>query len=149
MKGPVSTTIDSMKGQQWIYNDVVVEILGCMVGTGETGQEIEIYLNSGNTIYTDYVNIEKVIKKFRPLHEQALILQRNEEKKLTVCAPSTTSEIRDLLMDQLHALRNNPSKEVIAQSRAINETVNQFTLLAKAELEYKKFVKTSHLPKDV
>lgn len=136
----IDTRLAEMKGQQWIYNDIVVEVLGHVMNAGEKGQDIEIYLNSGQTIYTDIFKIENVINKFHPIHEQAVILQKQENNRLTVCSGDVVTEVRDLLMDQLRTIRANPTKEVIAQSKAINDTINQFTNLARTELEYKKFV---------
>lgn len=135
----IDEILAKMKGQQMIYNDIVVTILGYCIGVGEKGQDVEIYLNSGQTIYTDICKVFNVIKKFHPIHEQAVILQKQEEKKLTVCSGVVVAELRDMMLDQLRQLKTNPTKEVIAQSKAINETISQFTNLARAELEYKKF----------
>ncbi|MDE5975389.1 MAG: hypothetical protein K2G69_02440 [Muribaculaceae bacterium] len=128
--------IEEMKGGDWIYNDRVVTILGSCP-TNE-GKEIEIYLNNGETIYTDYVNVSRVLNRFHPVAEQARLLQKKTDNTLSVCSGDVISELRDTLLSQIRKLHDNPTKETLAQSKAINETINQFTNLARTELEYKK-----------
>lgn len=131
--------LGAMIDRDFIYRNNVVRVLNFMVGTGEKGNDIEIYLNDGRTIDTNYVKVQKILEDFQPLQEQARVLQRRESATLSVCGGGVVTELRDTLLDQLRAIRENPSKEVLAQSKAVNETVSVFTNLARAELEYKKF----------
>lgn len=124
-----------MKGQQYIYNNVVVEFLGLCVGVGETLSEVEIYI-SGQTIYTDYLKAGKVLDQFQPIQEQAMILQKQQDKTLSVIPKSEVEEVRGIMLDQLRELRSNPSKETIDKSRATNETVNTLLNVYKTTLEY-------------
>lgn len=135
---PIATRLDEMKGKEWIYNDMAVTILGSVIIEG--GKEIEIYLNNGNTIYTDFVKVGKLLDKFRPVAEQARLLQVQRDRTLNVCSGDIVQEMRDSLLAQLREIRANPTKEVLAQSKAVNETINQFTNLARTELEFKKMV---------
>lgn len=135
---PITARLDDMKGKEWIYNDVAVTILGFVIIGG--GEEIEIYLNNGRTIYTDFVKVGKVLNKFHPVAEQARLLQAQQDRTLNTCSNDIVSEMRDTLLAQLREIRTNPTKEVIAQSKAVNETINQFTNLARTELEFKKMV---------
>ncbi len=133
---PLSVQLDELKGKEWIYNDIAVTVLGSCITGG--GKDVEIYLNNGKTIYTDFAKLPSVISKFRPIAEQARILQKQEDSRLSVCSGDIVSELRDTLINQFREIRANPSKEVLAQSKAVNDTVNQFTNLARTELEFKK-----------
>lgn len=133
---PISVRLDEMKSKEWIYNDCVVTVLGSIMVDG--GKEIEIYLNNGQTIYTDFTRIGKLLDKFRPVAEQARLLQAQQDRTLSTCSQDIVSEMRDTLLAQLREIRANPSKEVLAQSKAVNETISQFTNLARTELEFKK-----------
>lgn len=133
---PLTVQLDDMKNKEWIYNDRVVTVLGSYFIEG--GKEVEIYLNNGETIYTDFAKLPKLIERFRPVAEQARILQAQQDRTLNTCSNDIVSEMRDTLLAQLRAIRANPTKEVLAQSKAVNETVNQFTNLARTELEFKK-----------
>lgn len=133
---PLSTQLDEMKNKEWIYNDRVVTVLGSYFIDG--GKEVEIYLNNGETIYTDFAELPKLLERFRPIAEQARILQAQQDRALNTCSNDIVSEMRDTLLAQLREIRANPTKEVLAQSKAVNETVNQFTNLARTELEFKK-----------
>lgn len=133
---PMCARLDDMKGNEYTYNDRVVTVLSYMFIDG--GKEVEIYLNSGETIYTNYATLPKVLDKFHPIAEQARILQKQADNRINVCSGDIVSEIRDTLLAQLREIRENPSKEVIAQSKAVNDTVNQFNQLARTELDFKR-----------
>lgn len=134
----ITLRLEEMQDKEWIYNDRVVTILGHCIIDG--GNEVEIYLSNGETIYTDFVKLAKVIDKFHPVAEQARLLQERQDRTLSVCGNNIVNEMRDALLEQLRAIRTNPSKEVLAQSKAVNDTINQFTNLARTELEYKKMM---------
>lgn len=130
-------TLEEMKGKQWIYKDTVVEILGYILGTGESGNDVEIYTNK-RTIETNLFQLPKVLKSFHPIHKQAQLLAREESKKLTVLDSDVIGEIRETVMAQIRRLKENPNEETIKQSKAINEGINTLTNLARTELEYRR-----------
>lgn len=136
MDNPLLLRLDGLKDRDLIRKDKVVRILdSCVISSGRS---IEIYLNTGETLYTDISKLKSVLDEFTPLQQQAAILQKREARKLSVCTNDVVGELRDTLLAQLKEIRKNPSKEVIAQSKAVNDTINQFTNLAKTELEFKK-----------
>lgn len=137
---PILVRLEEMKGKEYTYNDRVVTVLGSCAING--GKEVEIYLNSGETIYTDFTKLPNVVAKFRPIAEQARLLQEQKDRQLNVCSNDIVSEMRDILLTQLREIRQNPTKEVLAQSKAVNDTINQFTNLARTELEFKKMAVT-------
>ena len=135
-ESPFAVRLDEMKNKEWIYNDRVVTVLGsCFI---EGAKEVEIYLNSGETIYTDFAKLPRILERFRPVAEQVRLLQAHQDRQLNTCNNDIVSEMRDTLLAQLREIRANPTKEVLAQSKAVNDTVNQFTNLARTELEFKK-----------
>ena len=136
----LETQLSEMKGNEFIYRGAVIEILEYMIGTGDEGNDVEIYLNNGQTIYANYLDVKKHIANFTPITEQARALQKKQDMQLSVCAGSVVTELRTTLIEQIRILRENPSKEVLAQSKMINDTINQFTNLARTELEYKRFL---------
>lgn len=127
------------EGGPFIHNDRVVEILYYVYGSGVSGLDVEIYLKDGSSIQTDMTKLPKIMKQWHPIHEQAVILAREEAKKGSVLNQDVVGELRETILDQIRKLKDNPSKEAIEQSKALNATITTFTNLAKTELDFRRF----------
>lgn len=136
MEKAIIQELEDLKNQQMEYNGMVVTILGYAI-TGDSGNDVEIYTNR-LTIESNLFQINKTLKKFRPIHEQARLLAKEQQKKMTVLDSDSLNEIRDTVLTQIRMLRENPSEENIKMCKAVNESITTLTNLARTELEYRR-----------
>lgn len=129
------------KKGEFIWNDRVVQILYYVANTGMSGNEFEIYFKDGSSLLTDVIKLPRIMKQWHTIHPQAVLLAKEEAKKNTTLDATIIKDIRATVLDQIKALRENPTKETIAQTKAINESIGALCNVARTEIEYRKLFK--------
>lgn len=139
MSEAIAQQLENLKGKQWMYKNQVVEVLGYLLGCGDSGNDVEIYI-SGRTIETSLFELPKVLKSFEPIPQRLMIMAREEMKKNVAAITSdVVEEIRNTVLDQIRALRDKPTEERIKAAKAINESINTLTNFGRALHETNKY----------
>lgn len=126
---------------EFVWNDRVVQILYYVSNTGVSGNEFEIYFKDGSTLMTDVIKLPRQMRQWHPIHEQAVLLAREEAKKTTTLNPEVIKDLRTVVLDQIRRLKEHPDRDTIAQTKAINESIGALCNIARTEIEYRKLVK--------
>lgn len=135
------TTLERLKdmvGKAFLYKNEEVVILNYCEGTGDDGDEVEIYLNNGTTLVFSYINLPAKLEKFKPVSTQVIVLANRRLDSVSTVNPTIIQQLRDTVMQQIEAVKKDPS--AIAQAKQVFQGVNTLVNLAKTELEYRKYI---------
>lgn len=130
-----------MKGKPFVYKNKVVEILGYADGVGEEGEDVEIYLNDGTTIECLRMNLYRKLKEFGDATGTVVVLANHKLDNVSSMKPSVMQELRDTILQSIREVKDDPGK--VNQAKQIFQGVNTMINLARAELEYRKYMDES------
>lgn len=133
--------LKQMKNRPWVYRNKVVEIIGYADGVGEDGDEIEIYLNDGRTIECRITELSSKLKEFGHATGTVVVLAHQKLDQVSCMKPNVTEELRDTVLESIRMLKTDPG--TVNQAKQIFQGVNTMINLAKAELEYRKYIDSS------
>lgn len=135
--------LETMVNKPFLYRNEEVVILGICPGTGDDGDEVEIFLNNGKTLVFNYINLPAKIEQFKPISAQVIVLANNKLDSVSTVNPSIIQQLRDTVLQQIEAVKHNP--EAVGQAKQVFQGVNTLINLAKTELEYRKFITNTEI----
>ena len=138
-------TIEKLKkmvNQPFLYNNEQVVVLNYCDGTGEDGDEIEIYLNNGKTLCYKAYDLKMILSRFKPITSTVIVLANEKLNQVATVNPSIIQDLRDAVLDQIKAVKENPT--AIGQAKQVFQGVNTLINLAKTELDYRKYIDKNH-----
>lgn len=130
--------LKDMVNKPFLYKNEEVVILNYCDGTGDDGDEVEIYLNNGQTLVFNYINLPAKLEKFKPVSAQVIVLANKRLDSVSTVNPTIIQQLRDTVMQQIEAVKNDPS--AVSQAKQVFQGVNTLVNLAKTELEYRKYI---------
>lgn len=130
--------LNEMVGKPFLYKNEEVVVLNYCEGTGDDGDEVEIYLNNGTTLVFSYINLPDKLEKFKPVSAQVIVLANKRLDSVSTVNPTIIQQLRDTVMQQIEAVKKDPS--AVAQAKQVFQGVNTLVNLAKTELEYRKYI---------
>lgn len=130
--------LKDMVGKPFLYKNEEVVVLNYCEGTGDDGDEVEIYLNNGTTLVFNYINLPSKLEKFKPVSAQVIVLANRRLDSVSTVSPTIIQQLRDTVMQQIEAVKKDPS--AVAQAKQVFQGVNTLVNLAKTELEYRKYI---------
>jgi hypothetical protein len=130
--------LQGMVNKPYLYRNEEVVVLGYYEGTGDDGDEVEIYLNNGKTLVFNYINLPAKLEQFKPVTTQVIVLANKRLDAVSTVNPSVIQKLRDTVLQQIEAVKSSP--EHVSQAKQVFQGVNTLINLAKTELEYRKFV---------
>lgn len=130
--------LKEMVGKPFLYKNEEVVVLNYCEGTGDDGDEVEIYLNNGTTLVFSYINLPSKLEKFKPVSTQVIVLANRRLDSVSTVNPTIIQQLRDTVMQQIEAVKKDPS--AVAQAKQVFQGVNTLVNLAKTELEYRKYI---------
>ena len=128
--------LKDMVNKPFLYKNEEVVILNYCEGTGDDGDEVEIYLNNGQTLVFNYINLPAKLEKFKPVSAQVIVLANKRLDSVSTVNPTIIQQLRDTVMQQIEAVKKDPS--AVSQAKQVFQGVNTLVNLAKTELEYRK-----------
>ena len=130
--------LQGMVNKPYLYRNEEVVVLGYCDGTGDDGDEVEIYLNNGKTLVFNYINLPAKLEQFRPVTTQVIVLANKRLDAVSTVTPGIIQKLRDTVLQQIENVKSSP--EHVSQAKQVFQGVNTLINLAKTELEYRKFV---------
>ena len=130
--------LQGMVNKPYLYRNEEVVVLGYCDGTGDDGDEVEIYLNNGKTLVFNYINLPAKLEQFKPVTTQVIVLANKRLDAVSTVNPSIIQKLRDTVLQQIENVQSSP--EHVSQAKQVFQGVNTLINLAKTELEYRKFV---------
>jgi hypothetical protein len=127
-----------MVNKPFLYKNEEVVVIGYCDGTGETGEDVEIYLNNGKTLEFKVYDLRIKLERFRPLSNTVVLLSNERLNKVSTVNPTIINDLRDTVMEQIKAVKTNP--DAVGQAKQVFQGVNTLINLAKTELEYRKYL---------
>ncbi len=132
--------LKQMVNKAFVYNGQEIVILGFCDNTGDNGDEVEIYLNNGKTLEWNISDLIIKLSRFRPVSNTVIVLANERLNQVSSVNHTIIQNMRDVIMDQIKAVKESPTPEVINQAKQVFQGVNTLTNLAKTELEYRKYM---------
>lgn len=130
--------LQGMVNKPYLYRNEEVVVLGYCEGTGDDGDEVEIYLNNGKTLVFNYINLPAKLEQFKPVTTQVIVLANKRPDAVSTVNPGIIQKLRDTVLQQIENVKSSP--EHVSQAKQVFQGVNTLINLAKTELEYRKFV---------
>ena len=130
--------LKNMLNKAYIYNGHEVVILGYCDGTGDNGDEIEIYLNNGKTLEWNMMDLGSKLNRFRPISTTVVILANERLNQVSTVNHTVINSLKDTIMVEIEAVKADPSR--VAQAKQVFQGVNTLVNLSKTELEYRKYM---------
>lgn len=130
--------LQGMVNKPYLYRNEEVVVLGYCEGTGDDGDEVEIYLNNGKTLVFNYINLPAKLEQFKPVTTQVIVLANKRLDAVSMVNPGIIQKLRDTVLQQIENVKSSP--EHVSQAKQVFQGVNTLINLAKTELEYRKFV---------
>ena len=127
-----------MKGKPFEFRGQNVVVLNYCLDAGEDADEVEIYLNNGQTLVYNYGNILSKLDKFHPIDNTVIVLANKKLNQCSTINPGVLDELRESVMESIRAVRQDPKN--IKQAQQVFQGVNTMANLAKTELELRKFI---------
>ena len=127
-----------MVNQPFLYNNEQVVILNYCDGTGEDGDEVEIYLNNGKTLCYKIYDLKMILNRFKPITSTIVILANERLNQVSTVNPTIIQDLRDVVLAQIRAVKESP--EAVAQAKQVFQGVNTLINLAKTELDYRRYL---------
>ena len=134
-------TIEKLKkmvNQPFLYNNEQVVVLNYCDGTGEDGDEIEIYLNNGKTLCYKMYDLKMILNRFKPITSTIVVLANERLNQVSTVNPTIIQDLRDAVLDQIRAVKESPA--AINQAKQVFQGVNTLINLAKTELDYRRYI---------
>ena len=113
--------LETMVNKPFLYRNEEVVILGICPGTGDDGDEVEIFLNNGKTLVFNYINLPAKIEQFKPISAQVIVLANNKLDSVSTVNPSIIQQLRDTVLQQIEAVKHNP--EAVGQAKQVFQGV--------------------------
>lgn len=136
--------IERLKGmvnKAFLYKNEEVVVLNYCDGTGDDGDEVEIYLNNGKTLEFNIHELAMKLDRFRPIGNTVVVLANERLNKVSTMNPTIVQDLRDAILDQIKAVRENPA--AVNQAKQVFQGVNTLINLAKTELDYRRYLDKS------
>lgn len=130
--------LQTMVNNPYLYRNEEIVVLGYCEGTGDDGDEVEIYLNNGKTLVFNYINLPAKLEQFKPITAQVIVLANKRLDSVSTVNPTIIQSLRDTVLQQIEAVKTDPA--AVGQAKQVFQGVNTLINLAKTELEYRKFV---------
>ena len=130
--------LKEMVNKPFLFNNEDVVILNYCDRTGDDGDEIEIYLNTGKTLCYKMDVLDRVLDRFRPISNTVVILANERLNQVSTVNPSIIQDLRDAVLGQIKAVKENPA--AIGQAKQVFQGVNTLINLAKTELDYRRYL---------
>ena len=130
--------LEQMKGKLYLYRNQEVVVLNYADGTGEDGDEVEIYLNNGTTLVLNYANLNIRLNEFKPLQGHVVVVAQRMVDSVSTVNPEVMLTLRDTVMQQIKELKEDPS--TVNQAKQVFQGVNTMINLARVEMEYRKLI---------
>ena len=130
--------LKEMVNKPFLYKNEEVVIIGYCDGTGDDGDEIEIYLNNGKTIVWPVYDLVMKLPRFRPITNTVVVLANARLNKVSTVNPTVLQDLRETVLGQIKAVKEDPGK--VSQAKQVFQGVNTLINLAKTELEYRKYI---------
>ncbi len=130
--------LKAMVNKPFLYQNEEVVVLGFCDGTGEEGDEVEIYLNNGKTLVWTIGELGRKLLRFRSITNTVIVLANNRLNQVSTVNPSVIQEMRDVTLDMIRKVKENP--EAVGCAKQVFQGVNTMINLAKTELEYRKYI---------
>lgn len=130
--------LKSMVNQPFLYQNEEVVILNYCDGTGEDGDEVEIYLNNGKTLIFSIGELASKLHRFRPITNTVIVLSNQRLDSVSTVNPTVIKDLRDTVLSQIEAVKTDPG--AIGQAKQVFQGVNTLINLAKTEIEYRKYL---------
>lgn len=132
--------LKNMINKPYVYKGEEVVVLNYCEGTGDNGDEVEIYLNNGKTLVFNYINLPAKLEQFKPVSAQVIVLANKKLNAVSTVNPDIIQNLRDTVLQQIEAIKANPAN--INQAKQVFQGVNTLVNLAKTEIEYRKYLDT-------
>jgi hypothetical protein len=130
--------LKEMKGKAFIYNNETVAIEGYCDGTGDDGDDVEIYLNNGKTLEWKVYDLPVKLARFRPVTNTVIVLANERMNQVSSVNPTVIQQVRDIILEQIQQVKEDPGK--VNQAKQVFQGVNTLINLSKAEMEYRKYI---------
>lgn len=130
--------LQTMVNNPYLYRNEEIVVLGYCEGTGDDGDEVEIYLNNGKTLVFNYINLPAKLEQFKPITAQVIVLANKRLDSVSTVNPTIIQSLRDTVLQQIEAVKTDPA--AVGQAKQVFQGVNTLINLAKTELEYRKFL---------
>jgi hypothetical protein len=127
-----------MVNKAFLYKNEEVVILGYCDGTGDDGDEVEIYLNTGKTLEFHVSDLMIKLDRFRPISETVIVLANERLNQVSTVNPAIVRDLRDMALEQIRLVKEHP--EAVGQAKQVFQGINTLINLAKTELEYRKYL---------
>ena len=130
--------LKEMTNNAFLYKNEEVVILGYCDGTGDDGDDVEIYLNNGKTLEFNIHELSAKLDRFRPIGNMVVVLANERLNKVSTVNHTVIRDLRDIILDQIKAVKEKP--EAVSQAKQVFQGVNTLVNLAKTEIEYRKYL---------
>ena len=130
--------LKEMVNKPFLYKNEEVVIIGYCDGTGDDGDEIEIYLNNGKTIVWPVYDLVMKLPRFLLITNTVVVLANERLNKVSTVNPTVLQDLRETVLGQIKAVKEDPGK--VSQAKQVFQGVNTLINLAKTELEYRKYI---------
>ena len=121
--------LQGMVNKPYLYRNEEVVVLGYCEGTGDDGDEVEIYLNNGKTLVFNYINLPAKLEQFKPVTTQVIVLANNRLDAVSTVNPGVIQKLRDTVLQQIEAVKSSP--EHVSQAKQVFQGVNTLIILSK------------------
>ena len=130
--------LKEMVNKAFLYRNEEVVILGYCEGTGDDGDEMEIYLNNGKTLEFNIYDLRQKLDRFRPISDTVIVLANERLNKVSTVNPTIIQDLRDTVLQQIKAVKESPA--AVNQAKQVFQGVNTLINLAKTELDYRRYL---------
>ena len=93
--------LQGMVNKPYLYRNEEVVVLGYCEGTGDDGDEVEIYLNNGKTLVFNYINLPAKLEQFKPVTTQVIVLANKRLDAVSTVNPGIIQKLRDTVLQQI------------------------------------------------
>jgi hypothetical protein len=130
--------LKEMKGKAFLYNNETVVIENYCDGTGDDGDDVEIYLNNGKTLEWKIYELSIKLIRFQPVTNTVIVLANERLNKVSAVNADVILQVRNIILEQIAQVKTDPGK--VAQAKQVFQGVNTLINLSKAEMEYRKYI---------
>ena len=109
--------LQGMVNKPYLYRNEEVVVLGYCEGTGDDGDEVEIYLNNGKTLVFNYINLPAKLEQFKPVTTQVIVLANKRLDAVSTVNPGIIQKLRDTVLQQIENVKSSP--EHVSQAKQV------------------------------
>jgi len=91
--------LKKMVNQPFLYNNEQVVVLNYCDGTGEDGDEVEIYLNNGKTLCYKMHDLKMILERFKPITSTVIVLANERLNQVATVNPEIIQDLRDAVLE--------------------------------------------------